>query len=69
MVRRALELHATALILVHNHPSGDPAPSRADIDTTREIAEAARTVSVALHDHVIVGNGRWVSLRQEGLLT
>ncbi len=69
VVRRALELHATALILVHNHPSGDPTPSRADIATTREIAEAARTMSVALHDHVIVGNGRWVSLRQEGLLT
>ena len=68
VVKRALELHATALILVHNHPSGDPAPSRADIDTTREIAEAARAMSVALHDHVIVGNGRWLSLRQEGLL-
>ncbi len=68
VVKRALELHATALILVHNHPSGDPTPSRADIDTTREIAEAARTMSVALHDHVIVGNGRWVSLRQEGLM-
>ena len=68
VVRRALELHATALILVHNHPSGDPTPSRADIDTTREIAEAARTVSVTLHDHVIVGNGRWLSLRQEGLM-
>lgn len=68
VVKRALELHATALILVHNHPSGDPTPSRADIDTTREIAEAARTMAVALHDHVIVGNGRWLSLRQEGLL-
>lgn len=68
VVKRALELHATAIILVHNHPSGDPTPSRADIDTTREIAEAGRAMSVALHDHVIVGNGRWLSLRQEGLL-
>lgn len=68
VVKRALELHATAIILVHNHPSGDPTPSRADIDTTREIAEAGRAVSVRLHDHVVVGNGRWLSMRQEGLL-
>ena len=68
VVKRALELHATAIILVHNHPSGDPTPSRADIDTTREIAEAGRVVSVTLHDHVIVGNGSWLSMRQEGLL-
>ncbi len=69
VVKRALELHATAIILVHNHPSGDPTPSRSDIDTTHEIAEAGRTMSVRLHDHVIVGNGSWLSMRQEGLLT
>ncbi len=68
VVKRALELHATAIILVHNHPSGDPTPSRADIDTTQEIAEAARVLSVALHDHIIVGNGKWLSFRREGLL-
>ncbi len=68
VVRRALELHATALILVHNHPSGDPTPSRADIEMTSEIGVAARAVSVVLHDHVMVGNGRSYSFRREGLL-
>lgn len=68
VVRRALELNATAVILVHNHPSGDPTPSRDDISMTRQIAEAAATVSITVHDHIIVGNGRWTSFRQEGLL-
>lgn len=68
VVRRALELQATALILVHNHPSGDPAPSRADIEMTREVQKAAAALGIALHDHVIVGNGRWLSFRQQGLL-
>ncbi len=68
VARRALELHATALILVHNHPSGDPAPSRQDIEMTAEIGRAVATLGVVLHDHVIVGNGRWVSFRREGLL-
>ena len=68
VVKRALELNAVAIILVHNHPSGDPTPSREDISMTRAIAEAAATVSVTVHDHVIVGNGKWTSFRQEGLL-
>jgi DNA repair protein RadC len=68
VVKRALELHATALILVHNHPSGDPTPSAADLDMTREIRTAAETLSIALHDHVIIGNDRWLSFRREGLL-
>jgi DNA repair protein RadC len=68
VVKRALELHATALILVHNHPSGDPTPSRADIEMTREIRQAAAVLSITLHDHLIVGNGRFLSFRQEGLL-
>jgi DNA repair protein RadC len=68
VVKRALELHATAMILVHNHPSGDPAPSQDDIAMTRDIKQAAAALSVALHDHVIVGNGRFVSFRAEGLL-
>jgi DNA repair protein RadC len=55
VVRRALELSATALILVHNHPSGDPTPSRADIDMTRLIVDAARPLGVVIHDHIIVG--------------
>ena len=68
VVKRALELHATALILVHNHPSGDPTPSRADLEMTREIRQAAAVLSITLHDHLIVGNGRFLSFRQEGLL-
>jgi DNA repair protein RadC len=68
VVKRALELHATALVLAHNHPSGDPAPSRDDIATTREIKSAAEALRITLHDHVIVAGTRWLSFRQEGLL-
>ena len=68
VVKRALELQATALILVHNHPSGDPTPSRADIDMTQEVKAAAAVMGIALHDHLIIGNGRHVSFRREGLL-
>jgi DNA repair protein RadC len=68
VAKRALELHATALIVVHNHPSGDPTPSRDDIAMTQQIKAAAATLSVVLHDHIIVGNGRWVSFAREGLL-
>jgi DNA repair protein RadC len=68
VVKRALELQATAIILVHNHPSGDPTPSRDDIEMTREVKQAASALSIVLHDHVIVGNGRWLSFRREGLL-
>jgi DNA repair protein RadC len=68
VVKRALELQATALILVHNHPSGDPTPSRDDIEMTREVKQAAAALSIVLHDHIIVGNGTWLSFRKEGLL-
>ena len=68
VAKRALELNASALIIAHNHPSGDPTPSPADIQMTREIADAARAVAVTLHDHVVVGNGAWISFRREGLL-
>ena len=68
VAKRALELHATALILVHNHPSGDPTPSRADIEMTGEVKRAIGTLGVVLHDHVIVGNGTWLSFKKEGLL-
>jgi DNA repair protein RadC len=68
VARRALELHAAAIILVHNHPSGDPQPSGADIEMTMQIESALKTVAVLLHDHVIVGNGTWLSLKKEGLL-
>jgi DNA repair protein RadC len=68
VAKRALELHATALILVHNHPSGDPTPSRDDIAMTGQIRAAAAALSIVLHDHIIVGNGRYLSFRSEGLL-
>jgi DNA repair protein RadC len=68
VVKRALELQASALILVHNHPSGDPTPSKADIAVTRDIAKAAAPLGVALHDHVIIGRGRYTSLQALGLL-
>jgi len=63
VIRRALELSATALILVHNHPSGDPTPSAADVRMTREIAEIARPMGITLHDHLIVGRSGHASLR------
>jgi DNA repair protein RadC len=68
VVKRALELNATAIILVHNHPSGDPTPSADDIAMTREVNAAAAALSIVLHDHVIVGNGTWLSFRRERLL-
>jgi DNA repair protein RadC len=68
VIKRALELHATAVILVHNHPSGDPTPSRADLEMTQEIKEAGMVLSVVVHDHLIIGNGRHLSFRKEGLL-
>jgi len=68
VVKRALELHASALILAHNHPSGDPAPSRDDIAMTRDIKTAAEALGLVLHDHVIVGNGATLSFRAQGLL-
>ncbi len=68
VVKRALELHASALILVHNHPSGDPQPSRADIDMTKQIVAAANALGVTVHDHIIIGKGRHVSFKSDGLL-
>jgi DNA repair protein RadC len=63
LVKRALELSATAMILVHNHPSGDPTPSRADVQMTQAIIEVARPLGIAVHDHVIVGKDGHASLR------
>lgn len=68
VVRRALELSACSMILVHNHPSGDPTPSRADIDMTREIVRAGHTLNVEVHDHLIVGRDGVSSLKQLGLM-
>ena len=68
VVRRALDLGAAALILVHNHPSGSPEPSRADIQITNRIAEAGRLLGIVVHDHVIIGRSGHVSLKAKGLI-
>jgi DNA repair protein RadC len=68
VLKRVLELGACAIILVHNHPSGDPTPSPADIEMTRQVAAALATINVALHDHVIVGRNKEVSFRKLKLL-
>lgn len=68
VVKRALALNATALILVHNHPSGDPTPSQSDIAMTAQIAQAAGSLGITLHDHIIIGKSRELSFRAEGLL-
>ena len=68
VIRRALDLGAAALIIVHNHPSGNPEPSRADIQITGRIAEAGRLLGVELHDHVIIGREGSVSLKAKGLI-
>ena len=68
ILRRALDLHATALILVHNHPSGDPSPSRQDIKLTRDLIEAARLLRIDVHDHVVVGASDHKSFKAMGLI-
>ena len=68
VVKRALELSATAIVLVHNHPSGDPTPSRADIEMTKQIVAAAKPVGVLVHDHIIVGKQGHASFRGLGLI-
>ncbi|HEX3971767.1 MAG TPA: DNA repair protein RadC [Stellaceae bacterium] len=68
VVKRALELNATAIIMVHNHPSGDVTPSRADIEMTKQVREAAKAVGIALHDHLVIGRGKHSSFRSLGLL-
>ncbi|ACO01054.1 JAB domain-containing protein [Brucella melitensis] len=68
VVKRALELSATAIILVHNHPSGDPTPSRADIDMTKQLVNAAKALNITVHDHVIIGKHGHASLRSLRLI-
>jgi DNA repair protein RadC len=68
IMRRALELGATALILVHNHPSGDPTPSRSDVTGTRAVEVAARSLGITLHDHLVIAADGHASMRQLGLL-
>ena len=68
VVKRALELSATAIILVHNHPSGDPTPSPSDIEMTKKVQQAAAAMNISLHDHIIIGRGRHASFKSLGLL-
>lgn len=68
VVKRALELSATSIILVHNHPSGDPTPSHADIEMTKRIIEAAAKLNISVHDHIIVGRNGHASFKGLGLM-
>jgi DNA repair protein RadC len=68
VVKRALDLNASALILVHNHPSGDPTPSDEDIAMTNQICNAASALGITLHDHLIIGKSRELSFRAQGLI-
>lgn len=68
VVKRALELGASALILVHNHPSGDPTPSRADVEMTNQIIAAANALSIRVHDHLVIGKDREASFKSLGLI-
>jgi DNA repair protein RadC len=68
VMKRALILNASALIVIHNHPSGDPKPSREDIQTTRDLKAAAGALDIDLHDHVVIGHGSHASFRSLGLL-
>lgn len=68
LVKRALQLEATAIILAHNHPSGDPTPSRADIEMTKELVTMGRALAITIHDHVIVGREKVASFKALGLM-
>jgi DNA repair protein RadC len=68
IMRRALEIGATALILAHNHPSGDPKPSRVDVEATYRVVEAGRPFDIRVHDHVIIARSGWSSFRVLGLI-
>jgi DNA repair protein RadC len=68
IIKRALELSSSAIILVHNHPSGDPAPSKADIAMTREVASAAKMMGITVHDHLVIGRAGHASFKSLGLL-
>jgi DNA repair protein RadC len=68
IIRRAMDLGAAAIILVHNHPSGDSAPSRQDINMTREIMDAGKKLGISVHDHIIIGKDGFSSMRSAGLI-
>ena len=68
LLRAALQDAATAIILVHNHPSGDPTPSRADIEMTKEIVTAAKAMGLMVHDHLVIGKGKHASFKSLGII-
>jgi DNA repair protein RadC len=68
VIKRALTLNATALIIAHNHPSGDPSPSRADIDMTHKLRYLDKGFNISLHDHLIIARGEVLSFKEKGLL-
>ncbi|TNE57701.1 MAG: JAB domain-containing protein [Alphaproteobacteria bacterium] len=68
VVKRALELGSSSIILVHNHPSGDPTPSRADIEMTKRIIDAGRSIGITVHDHLVIGKGQHASFKSLGIL-
>ena len=68
VIRRAVELHSVSIVLVHNHPSGDPTPSRADIDLTRRVARAGQPLGIVVHDHLIMAGSGHASMRELGLI-
>jgi DNA repair protein RadC len=67
LFRPAIELQAAAILVAHNHPSNDPTPSPEDVNVTREICKAGNLLDVDVLDHIVLGNGKWVSLRERGL--
>jgi DNA repair protein RadC len=68
VVKRALELAASAIIMVHNHPSGDPTPSKADLEMTKQVVAALEAVGITVHDHVIIGQNRHTSFKSSRLM-
>ena len=66
--KNPLKRSAAALVLVHNHPSGDPAPSREDLDVTKRLVEAGKILGIEVLDHIIIGDQRYISLKEEGLI-
>ena len=68
IARRCITLNASAVIIAHNHPSGDPTPSKADIDMTKQVQKALKALEISLHDHVIIGHSQEISFRAQGLM-
>jgi DNA repair protein RadC len=67
LLKPAVRANASSIVLVHNHPSGDPSPSSADVALTRNVREAAKLLDIDFHDHVVIGGGRHVSMREHGM--